>query len=87
MYLCGYTKMLEYMRRDLQEPLTISTGLAVLEGGDTNGSNFILEYETDGNQTRMRTVTGIRKVQYNAQNRAIRYESEEDSTHIIIIQY
>ncbi len=53
----------------------------------TNGENFTPEYDEDGNQTRVRTSTGIWKVQYNAQNRAIRYGSEADSTHIITCVY
>ncbi len=54
---------------------------------DTDGTAFVPEYDEDGNQTRVRTVTGIWKVQYNAQNRAIRYESEADSTHVITCVY
>ena len=54
---------------------------------DTDGTAFVPEYDADGNQTRIQTVTGIWKVQYNGQNRAIRYESEADSTHIITCVY
>ena len=54
---------------------------------DTDGTVFVPEYDEDGNQTRVRTGTGIWKVQYNGQNRAIRYESEADSTHIITCVY
>ena len=54
---------------------------------DTDGTVFVPEYDADGNQTRIQTVTGIWKVQYNGQNRAIRYESEADSTHIITCVY
>ena len=54
---------------------------------DTDGTAFVPEYDEDGNQTRVRTVTGIWKVRYNGQNRAIRYESEADSTHIITCVY
>ena len=53
----------------------------------TDGTAFVPEYDADGNQTRVRTSTGIWKVQYNGQNRAIRYESEADSTHIITCVY
>ena len=54
---------------------------------DTDGTAFVPEYDADGNQTRIQTVTGIWKVQYNGQNRAIRYEDEADSTHIITCVY
>ncbi len=54
---------------------------------DMDGTGFVPEYDADGNQTRARTSTGIWKVQYNGQNRAIRYEDEADSTHVITCMY
>ncbi len=48
----------------------------------TNGENFTPEYDADGNQTLIQTSTGIWKVQYNAQNRAIKFESEDGRTVI-----
>ena len=48
----------------------------------TNGENFTPEYDADGNQTLIQTSTGIWKVQYNAQNRAIKFESEDGHTVI-----
>ena len=48
----------------------------------TNGENFTPEYDEDGNQTLIQTSTGIWKVQYNAQNRAIKFESEDGHTVI-----
>ena len=49
---------------------------------DTNGNDFTPEYDEDGNQTLLQTSTGIWKVQYNAQNRAIRFENESNGTVI-----
>ncbi len=49
---------------------------------DTNGNDFTPEYDADGNQTLIQTSTGIWKVQYNAQNRAIRFENESNGTVI-----
>jgi len=43
---------------------------------DTDGSAFEPEYDAEGNQTLVKTSTGIWRVAYNAQNRAIRYENE-----------
>ena len=48
----------------------------------TNGKNFTPEYDEDGNQTLIQTSTGIWKVQYNGQNRAVRFESEDGRTVI-----
>ena len=48
----------------------------------TNGENFTPEYDADGNQILIQTSTGIWKVQYNAQNRAIKFESEDGHTVI-----
>ena len=48
----------------------------------TNGENFTPEYDADGNQTLIQTSTGIWKVQYNGQNRAIKFESEDGRTVI-----
>ena len=49
---------------------------------DTNGSDFTPEYDADGNQTKVKTATGIWKVNYNAQNRAIRFENADSHTII-----
>ncbi len=53
---------------------------------DTNGKEFIPEYDENGNQTLIKTATGIWRVKYNGQNRAIRYESE-DGTIVITCVY
>ena len=49
---------------------------------DADGTAFVPEYDADGNQTLIQTSTGIWKVQYNGQNRAIRFESEDGHTVI-----
>ena len=49
---------------------------------DTNGTPFEPEYDADGNQTLLQTRTGIWRVTYNAQNRAIRFENTESNTII-----
>ena len=49
---------------------------------DTNGSDFTPEYDADGNQTLIQTETGIWRVTYNVQNRAVRFENESDGTVI-----
>ena len=49
---------------------------------DTNGNDFTPEYDANGNQTLVRTATGIWKAQYNAQNCAVRFESMDGSTII-----
>jgi len=43
---------------------------------DTNEEAFKPEYDADGNQTLIKTSTGIWRVTCNAQNRAIRFENE-----------
>ena len=48
----------------------------------TNGEDFTPEYDADGNQTLVQTSTGIWHVTYNAQNRAVRFESEDGRTVI-----
>ena len=48
----------------------------------TNGEDFTPEYDADGNQTLVQTTTGIWHVTYNAQNRAVRFESEDGRTVI-----
>ena len=48
----------------------------------TNGENFTPEYDADGNQTLIQTSTGTWKVQYNGQNRAIKFESGDGRTVI-----
>ena len=47
---------------------------------DTNGSDFTPEYDADGNQTLVQRSTGIWSVTYNAQNRAMKFESEDGNT-------
>lgn len=49
---------------------------------DTNGNAFIPEYDANGNQTLVQTSTGIWRVTYNAQNRAVKFESIDGSTII-----
>ena len=48
----------------------------------TNGEDFTPEYDADGNQTFVQTTTGIWHVTYNAQNRAVRFESKDGHTVI-----
>ena len=64
--------MSSYAANDLNQYTRIST----------NGENFTPEYDADGNQTLIQTSTGIWKVQYNGQNRAVRFESEDGRTVI-----
>lgn len=47
---------------------------------DTNGRDFTPQYDADGNQTLVQTSTGIWKVSYNAQNRAVRFENADSHT-------
>ena len=42
--------------------------------------DFIPEFDSAGNQTLVKTSTGIWQVTYNAENRPIRFESEDGST-------
>lgn len=49
---------------------------------DTNGNDFTPEYDANGNQTLVKTGTGIWRVTYNAKNRAVRFESEDGNTII-----
>ena len=49
---------------------------------NTNGSDFRPEYDAEGNQTLIKTATGIWHVTYNAQNRAVKFESADGSTLI-----
>ena len=49
---------------------------------NTNGNTFEPEYDAAGNQTLVQTATGIWKVEYNAQNRAVRFESADGNTII-----
>ncbi len=48
----------------------------------TNDEDFTPEYDADGNQTLVQTTTGIWHVTYNAQNRAIKFESKDGQTII-----
>ena len=43
---------------------------------------FTPTYDADGNQTLVKTSTGIRSVEYNAENRPIRFTSSDGSTVI-----
>ena len=47
---------------------------------DGEEETFIPTYDADGNQTRIKTATGIWNVTYNAENRPVRFESEDGST-------
>lgn len=49
---------------------------------DTNGSDFTPEYDANGNQTLVQTSTGIWRVTYNAENRAVKFESADGNTII-----
>ena len=48
----------------------------------TNDLKQYTQIDTNGNQTLIQTSTGIWKVQYNAQNQAIRFENESNGTVI-----
>lgn len=48
----------------------------------TAPSGFVPEYDSDGNQTRIQTATGIWNVVYDAQNRPVRFNSSNGSTII-----
>ena len=51
----------------------------------TGEEDFIPEYDRDGNQTRIRTSTGIWTANYNAQNRPVRFTRENaDGTRTVI---
>ena len=52
----------------------------------TNGDLFEPEYDEDGNQTKVKTATGVWHVTYNAENRAVKFESE-DGAIIITCAY
>ena len=47
---------------------------------DGEEETFIPTYDADGNQTRIKTATGIWNVTYNAENRPVRFESADGST-------
>ena len=66
------TEGITYAANDLNQYMRIST----------NGENFTPEYDEDGNQTLVQTTTGIWHVTHNAQNRAVRFESEDGHTVI-----
>ncbi len=51
----------------------------------TGESSFIPEYDWDGNQTRIRTSTGIWTASYNVQNLPVRFVRENaDGTRMVI---
>ena len=68
----GATSDVAYVTNDLNQYTQI----------DTNGNDFTPEYDADGNQTLIQTETGIWRVTYNVQNRAVRFENESDGTVI-----
>ena len=45
-------------------------------------ATFVPTFDADGNQTLVKTSTGIWNVQYNAENRPIRFTSEDEATAI-----
>ncbi len=50
--------------------------------GDDETEAFAPTYDASGNQTRVKTATGIWKVAYNAENRPVRFASEDGQTTI-----
>ena len=68
----GATSDIAYVTNDLNQYTQI----------DTNGNDFTPEYDEDGNQTLIQTETGIWRVTYNVQNRAVRFENESNGTVI-----
>ena len=68
----GATSDVAYVTNDLNQYTQI----------DTNGSDFTPGYDKDGNQTLIQTETGIWRVTYNVQNRAIKFESKDGHTVI-----
>ncbi len=50
--------------------------------GDGEEETFIPTYDADGNQTCIKTETGIWNVTYNAENRPVRFESADGATVI-----
>ena len=53
---------------------------AIQQGSGEEGETFTPTYDADGNQTRIKTETGIWNVTYNAENRPVRFESADGST-------
>ncbi len=47
---------------------------AIQQGSWEEGETFTPTYDADGNQTRIKTATGIWNVTYNARNRPVRFE-------------
>lgn len=52
------------------------------ESTESEADTFTPTYDADGNQTRIKTATGIWNVTYNAENRPIRFESADGATVI-----
>ena len=49
----------------------------IVKNGD---ESFIPSYDEDGNQTKVKTSTGIWNVFYNAENRPVKFENGEGTT-------
>ncbi len=52
------------------------------ESTESEADTFTPTYDADGNQTRIKTATGIWNVTYNAENRPVRFESADGATVI-----
>ncbi len=55
---------------------------AIQQGSWEEGETFTPTYDADGNQTRIKTATGIWNVTYNAEKRPVRFESADGATVI-----
>lgn len=51
-------------------------------GDETAAPPFVPTYDADGNQTLVKTSTGIWQVSYNAENRPVRFENAESNTSV-----
>ncbi|MFQ7017704.1 MAG: RHS repeat domain-containing protein, partial [Akkermansia sp.] len=51
----------------------------IVKNGD---KSFIPSYDEDGNQTKVKTATGIWNVSYNAENRPVKFENENGATTV-----
>ena len=63
----------------LYEANELNQYTSIQENEDTA---FIPSFDADGNQTLVKTSTGIWSVQYNAENRPVRFTSEDEATVI-----
>lgn len=69
-------------RADDQATLYDATGLNQYSRIESSGTSLATAYDSDGNQTKVRTTTGIWNVVYNTENRPIRFTSENGQTTV-----